>query len=267
MLTSGMIAFAITEVIAVLSSNRALSAFIQADTTPEETVATFFALLLAFFAFLVLVRYFRERNLLGFFFFLSLFFGLNFLFSLYLPAIAALIVSLTLLLGKALGRRVLTQNLALIPGLAGIGIAVGLSLTPIGAMILLSALSAYDIAAVYLTKHMVALFRGMLSGGVIPAVIIPEKFSGLVQKIDKIKPGGGFMLLGTGDLVLPTIFVVAVSGLGTTAIVASAVGSVLGFAATELIFTHQRFRRPMPALPPIATGTILGFLVERLLLA
>ncbi|MBI2098937.1 hypothetical protein HYT45_00800 [Candidatus Uhrbacteria bacterium] len=265
MIISGLVAFAGAEAIAFVSAPRALKSFVSRDSTPEEGLAALLAVLLVFFSFLVLVRYFRERNLLGFFFFISLFFGLYFLFGLYLPAIPALAFSLLLILSKALGRRVITQNLALLPGLAGIGVAVGLSFTPYGALLLLAALSVYDIIAVYFTKHMVALFRNMLKGGVIPAIIIPEKFSGLIQKIEDIKPGAGFMLIGTGDLALPTIFVVAVSGVGTSASLASGLGSMIGFVATELIFTHQRFRRPMPALPPIATGTILGFLVERLL--
>ncbi len=266
MIPFGILAFAATEAIAFFSMPRALVTFGSADATPAEALATFVSLLLTFFAILVLLRYFRERNLLGFFFFISLFFGLYFLLSLYLPPLAALTVSLGIVLVKALGRRVITQNLALIPGLAGIGLAVGLSLTPHGALILLVVLSIYDIIAVYFTKHMVTLFRGMLKVGVIPAVIIPEKFFGLAQKIEEIKPGMDFLMIGTGDLILPTIFVVAVSGLGRDAVLASAAGSLVGFIATEMIFTHQRFRRPMPALPPIATCTILGFLLERLLI-
>lgn len=264
MLASGILVFILTEYIALVSAPRALLEFIKVDTTPEEAVASALALILIFFSLLVLVRYFRERNLIGFFFFLSLFFGLQFLFSLYLPSLVALLAAFALVLGKALGRYVITQNLALIPGLAGIGVAVGLSLTPYGAMILLVVLSLYDILAVYFTKHMVAMFRGMLQHGVIPAIIIPEKFSGLFKRVYDISPGSGFMLLGTGDIVIPAIFAVSVSSLGNTAALAAVIGSVIGFISTELIFTNQRFRKPMPALPPIATCTILGFLVERL---
>lgn len=265
LLLSGMGAFLTTELLAVFSLPRALAASFVAEATPEEALATFFALMFGFFAFLVLFSYFRNRNLWGFFFFISLFFGLNFFLSLYFGTGFALFLSLALILGKALGRRVITQNLALIPGLSGIGIAIGMSLTENGALILLLILSFYDIIAVYFTKHMVALFRGLLRGGVIPAVIISEKFSGLGQKVDKISAGAGFMFLGTGDIVLPTIFIVAISGLGGAAIGGSILGSLIGFAATEIIFTHQRFRRPMPALPPIATCTILGFLLARLM--
>lgn len=265
MLLSGMGAFLATELLAVFSLPRALVASFASEATPKETLATFFALVFGFFALLVLFRYFRDRNLWGFFFFISLFFGLNFFLSLYFSPYLALFLSLILVLGKALGRRVVTQNLALIPGLSGIGIAIGMSLTENGALILLLVFSFYDILAVYFTKHMVALFRGLLRGGVIPAVIISEKFSGLWQKVDKISAGAGFMFLGTGDIVLPTIFIVAISGLGEVAIWGSILGSLIGFAATEIIFTHQRFRRPMPALPPIATCTILGFLTARLM--
>lgn len=265
MLFSGMCAFLATELLAVFSVPRALRAFIIAEATPKETLSAFFAFIFVFFALLVLFAYFRERNLLSFFFFVSLFFGLNFLLSLYFRAAPALLLSLALVLGKAFGRRVIIQNLALIPGMAGIGIAIGMSLTESGALILLLILSFYDIIAVYFTKHMVALFRGLLNRGVIPALIIPVNFYGLFGSINKISPGAGSMLLGTGDIVLPTIFIVAISAVGQVAVWSTIFGSLLGFAATEIIFTHQRFRRPMPALPPIATGTILGFLVGRLL--
>lgn len=266
MIGGGMLAFLATEVLAVFSVSRKGISFFESAATPREIIAAWLAFLMLFFSVLVLFKYFRDRDLFGFFFFLSLLFGLNFLFSLYLPPIAALPLSLALLLGKALGRRVFTQNLALIPGLAGISIAVGASLGQTTAMIFLIVLSFYDIIAVYFTKHMVALFRGLLSHGVIPAIIIPEKLSGFLKRTYEINSGSNFMLLGTGDIIVPAMFVVAVAPLGAPAAVGAVLGSLLGFVATETIFTHQRLRRPMPALPPIATGTILGFLAARMLL-
>ncbi len=265
MIVSGMIVFIFTEIIAVASVHRASSSFIKIDENPAEVLTTAIAFSLVFLGLLALFRYFRERNLFGFFFYLSLFFGLNFLLSLYLPWIGALLIALALFLGKALGRRVITQNLALLPGLAGISVAVGLAFTPYGAMFLLLVLSFYDIVAVYFTKHMISLFRRLLSSGVIPAIIIPERFSGFLRRTYEVTPGFGFMLLGTGDIIVPAVFIVSVSALGWPVVMGSIVGSLLGFAATETIFTHQHFRRPMPALPPIATGTILGFLIGRLL--
>lgn len=266
MLLSGAAAFALTEIIAAASLPRAKNILAVAETTPKEILATWLAFLLVFFALLFLFNYFREKNLFGFFFYLSLFFGVNFLLSLYLPWIVSLLVALALFLGKALGRFVITQNMALIPAMSGIGLAVGLALTPNGAMILLLALSFYDIIAVYFTKHMVSMFRGMLSAGVIPAIIIPERVSGLFRRTYEVAPGAGYMLLGTGDIIVPVVFLAAVSGGGYGAVISSAMGSLAGFAATETIFTHQRFRRPMPALPPIASGTILGFLIYKLFL-
>lgn len=266
MIGGGMLAFLLTEALAVFSVSRRGISFFDSVGTPREIIASWLAFLMLFFSLLVLFKYFRDRDLFGFFFFLSLLFGLNFLFSLYFSPIVALPLSLALLLGKALGRRVFIQNLALIPGLAGISIAVGESLGQNTAMALLIVLSFYDIIAVYFTKHMVVLFRGLLSHGVIPAIIIPESFSGFLKRTYEISPGSGFMLLGTGDIILPAVFAVAVSPLGYAAVLGAVAGSLLGFVATETIFTHQRFRRPMPALPPIATGTILGFFIVRMLL-
>ena len=82
MIPFGILAFAATEAIAFFSMPRALVNFASTDITPEEALATFVSLLFVFFAFLVLLRYFRESNLLGFFFFISLVFGLYFIWAL-----------------------------------------------------------------------------------------------------------------------------------------------------------------------------------------
>jgi len=38
--------------------------------------------------------------------------------------------------------------------------------------------------------------------------------------------------------------------------------SLIGLFITHLIFVNQKSRRPMAALPPIATLTIIGYLVS-----
>jgi len=39
--------------------------------------------------------------------------------------------------------------------------------------------------------------------------------------------------------------------------------AVLGFSTSFLIFASGKERRSIPALPPIALGSILGFLITR----
>ena len=65
-------------------------------------------------------------------------------------------------------------------------------------------------------------------------------------------------------MALPAFFVAAVARENFVAGVGAAAGSLIGLMFTDFIFSWGH-RKPMPALPPIAFGTLLGFFVAILL--
>ena len=73
--------------------------------------------------------------------------------------------------------RILTQNIAIIIGIAGISASLGMSVKPLMVLIILILLSVYDIIAVYKTRHMIKLFKGMAKRGAVLALVVPKSFS------------------------------------------------------------------------------------------
>jgi presenilin-like A22 family membrane protease len=160
---------------------------------------------------------------------------------------------------------ILSHNLLITLAMAGIGAVFGLSFKPEAVILLLLILSFYDFIAVYKTKHMVRMASSMIEAGAIMGLIIPQKISGLKVKTKEIKPGENFIILGGGDIIFPLILAVSVLpyGLLSTAIVS--LFAFLGIVLSFSIFALQKERKPIPALPPIALMSILGYLITTLL--
>lgn len=161
---------------------------------------------------------------------------------------------------------VLTHNFAMLMALSGIGASVGIGLTPGAVIILLSILSVYDVIAVYKTKHMVKMFNKLLSNGVVMSIIVPKTKMASKAKVKVVQPGGGFMLLGTGDIAFPLIF--AVSALQVSLISSFFVigGALVGVILVNQLLVKQAVKRAIPALPPIAICSILGYLASVILI-
>ena len=152
-------------------------------------------------------------------------------------------------------------------GIAGISSIFGSAISPGMAVVLLVALSFYDILAVYWTKHMVYLARGMIESGAIFGFIIPFNVRDVFyRKTDvKQKVGEKFMILGSGDVGLPLVLVSSIVAVSIKQAVVVSLFALGGLFLTHLIFINQGVKgRPMAALPPIATMTIIGYLISSL---
>lgn len=162
-------------------------------------------------------------------------------------------------------KNVLVHNFGVILGVAGIGSLLGLAIYPRTAVLIMIILSFYDIIAVYVTGHMVKMAKTMMESGATFGFIIPSQMKGLFyhkqEAQAQVGVSGQFMVLGSGDIGLPVILVSSVArySLGDAVIVA--LFSLVGLLLTHLIFINQRERKPMAALPPIATMSIIGYLI------
>ncbi len=209
---------------------------------------------------LVALRFVRRPIFFQAFFSLALFLGWQTILGTFLPIIPALILAGIFLLGSFAYPKVWLQNLVLVVGLSGLAIDLGLTLKWQTTLVLLVVLSLYDLIAVYKTKHMVKMAAGLIQRHVFPALILPHQARGLKQEIKGVAPGKEYMFLGSGDLVFPLIFSVSAFSLGLAQALACAVGGFLGIIASFLLFNLQKEKRPIPALPPISMGSILGLL-------
>ena len=208
-----------------------------------------------------LIRIMHGGFFLRIFFLLALFSGTLITLGIFLSNVWSLIFSLLLVMAYSFYPYVWFHNLVLILTLPGIAAVLGASITPYAAVILLIFMSVYDYIAVYKTKHMIKMAKAMITGRAIFAMIYPEHWHGFKAHLNKAHPGEGFMMLGTGDFVFPIIMATSAYSISAAAAWTVLIVSLLGLLLMHLIFSLQKVRRPMPALPPLAAFAIIGFLI------
>ncbi|MDD5341231.1 MAG: presenilin family intramembrane aspartyl protease [Patescibacteria group bacterium] len=157
-------------------------------------------------------------------------------------------------------QNVLVHDMVIVLAISAISAVFGANLAPSQAIIILIFLAAYDFIAVYKTKHMVSMFRGLVEKKVFLSVVVPQTIGGIFKRIRDVSPQTEFMFLGTGDLAAPAIFIVACSRISLVTAFYTAIGSVAGFIFLFILFVSQKEKQPMPGLPPIILGCLLGYL-------
>lgn len=229
---------------------------------------------------IILVKRFKPAVSIFFRIFLALiiFSGAQAILSVWLGDGGSIAAALVLVLIFWFRNNVFWHDLIMILTFAGLGAVIGLSFLPNTIVWLLVALSFYDIIAVYKTRHMVALAEGMIRSRAIFGFVIPTTPLGLGERMVHVAPGSPsttfdaskvvldkqFMILGSGDVILPLLLSASLVRSSLPAAVVVAAFSVAGLFLMHLIFTNQKTRRPMAALPPIALMTIVGYLVANL---
>lgn len=222
--------------------------------------ALIFAGVFSVFTFVLLRFIHVARTSLAFFLFVAVLVGAQFVANPWLGWPWDIAVGIVLIIAMRFFRRVAVHDIAIAIGIGGVSALMGMSLTPLIAAGLLAALSVYDIVAVYRTKHMVVMAEQMLSSGAIFGFLVPARPKGFLMPTQQALEAREVMLLGSGDIGLP--LVLAASSVTTSLNAAIVVGamSLAGVMIMQWLFMHQRERRPMAALPPIAAMAILGYL-------
>jgi presenilin-like A22 family membrane protease len=112
---------------------------------------------------------------------------------------------------------------------------------------------------------MVVMAKEMIDKKVILGFIIPKDIKFFKDKLDKVKPGGNFLILGGGDIVFPNLLAVSVVPFGFLKALIIVLFSLIGSLFSYWIFANQKNKEPIPALPPVALFTIIGYFVALLL--
>ncbi len=198
-------------------------------------------------------------------FLLVISFGNFFFFGLWLSDVLTFTLVAVLLIFLLKKPSLMLHNFALIFAIAGVGAGLGLSFTPEMVILLLLIFSIYDFIAVYKTGHMIKMAKEMITHGAILGLIVPQKMADLKTQLKEVKTGGKFLILGAGDIVFPLILVVSLIPQGIAASLIVAVFALFGLLAGFLIFISKKERRPMPALPPIALFSIIGYFITKII--
>ncbi|MEK7659130.1 MAG: presenilin family intramembrane aspartyl protease [Patescibacteria group bacterium] len=219
--------------------------------------------------FLAVFIYFARNFRKSAFFFrlilsLAIFSGSQTVFSLISnESVFSTFAAVLLAFGVLKAKIVLLHNIGIVLALAGIGAVLGMSFAPLPVIILLLVLSFYDIVAVYKTGHMVKMAEDMIKSKAIFGFVIPQKLQGWKENLKNVRPGEEFMILGSGDIVMPLLLIASVIGFhGLAHGLVVFLFSIFGLFLTYYLFIIQKTRRPMAALPPIAVMSIIGYLIS-----
>ena len=210
---------------------------------------------------LVMLRSLKGRRVFGIVFALAIFSGIgSFALHLFGPAWAIILTSVAIL-AYYQEPPVWAFDLILVVGMVGVAANLGTTMAPVTAVILLAILAIYDIIAVYGTKHMIEMGQKLLQKKVFFAMILTDQLKGYTKRLSFVAPGKGYYFLGTGDVVLPALLVAAVGVHSVWGAVITSLGALFGLSLTHYLFVRKSKLRPMPALPPIALGATLGYII------
>lgn len=198
-------------------------------------------------------------------FVLTVFWGGILLLSIWIGDVLALILMTFLLFWWWKWPSVFIQDLCMILAMAGAGSVLGLTFTPEIIVILLIIFSIYDFIAVYKTKHMVEMAKEMIESRAILGLVVPPDLASFKQNLKQVKPGGKFMVLGGGDVVFPLLLCSSLVSSGVLNSLIVALFSLIGLFAGFLFFISQKQKKAIPALPPIALFSIIGYFITKLL--
>lgn len=151
---------------------------------------------------------------------------------------------------------------------AGAALILGLSLGPLPALILLTALAVYDAISVYVTKHMLTLAEGVGDLGLPIVLVVPGSKGAERRKLDlrdRSKDAErDVMLMGLGDAIIPSILVVSAAanlppvtatGWPQPAMIvalATLTGAFLGFVSLMFLISKGRPQAGLPFLNGLA---------------
>ncbi len=151
------------------------------------------------------------------------------------------------------------SGIMLVAGVSSVwGVIVGIW----AAVALLIIFAVYDYISVYKTKHMIALAEAAVDENLPLLFVIPSRRGTKLNDITFAGRGEhGAMMLGFGDIAMPSILVVSAFTYSYPVnwfyfVLFTMVGVLA--AMTVLFFTNVE--KPAPGLPYINTGAILGFL-------
>lgn len=272
-------------------------AFMEFALTPEDRafenpgdplIAFYYVLLMIGFTavFIVLIKYGKE-NLLKAVMFMSIGFVLFFVCLVLLAQIlnAELLIIILAVAISAISVYALwtypewyvVDSVGILMAI-GIVALLGISLSVLPVLLLLSALAIYDFIAVYKTKHMLTLADGVADMGLPMILVVPKKLPySYREKRPKIaaesKEEREAFLMGLGDIIIPGLLPASAFWfidtekvlLGIDGNLFVALGAVIGGLCAFLFLMRLVNKgNPQPGLPFLNVGVIVGYVVAYL---
>ncbi len=236
----------------------------EMERPPVEESSSFVYILIAVLlgtGLLMLLIKFKKVNLWKFWFFISVVLCLTIALKPFMRQEIALTISFVLALFKIVRPNIFVHNITevfIYGGLAAIFVPI---MNLFAVLMLLLLISAYDIYAVWKSKHMVKLAKFQTSSRVFAGLSIPYKMpkkeakkkAGKVVKIEKIKTA----ILGGGDIAFPLIFAGVV--MKKTGFLTSLIIPIFVSTALLILLIKSKKDRFYPAMPFLSLGCLAGY--------
>ena len=214
---------------------------------------------------LILLK-FRAMKIWKIWFFFSVFICLTISFSAFMKEKIAIFISLILALLKSFKPNIIIHNLTevfIYGGLASIFVPV---LNLFSVIILLLAISIYDMIAVWKTKHMINLAKFQAESNVFAGLFIPYNKSVKTKTINENKPvksESKQAVLGGGDIGFTLLF----SGVifKTFGFLPAIIVSFTTTIALLLLFLFADNKKFYPAMPFLTIGCLIGLGIVKLI--
>lgn len=145
---------------------------------------------------------------------------------------------------------------------AGLASLWGLLLNVWYSVVLLAVFAVYDYISVYRTKHMIGLAKAAIDEKLPMLFVFPtERHFSMDSVTWDERAQAGVMMLGFGDIALPSILVASSSIYGLSNSIAFLLFPLIGALLGMSVLLFFGVKKPAPGLPFINSGAILGFLV------
>ena len=250
--------------------------FLEASELPYQDTSLWFMIgyFFAAVAIIVVILFILPLKKLGLFFRLlyTLLFALGVFIIVYpiLPDFAA--YSLAIITGVLwlFWAKIWLHDLILLITLAGISSVFGFFISPWTFMIFMLVIAVYDVLAVHFGL-MIWMADKLSETTSLPAFIFPKKMGDLRLNLKAVQVGElrkeeadkrEHTILGGGDIGFPLMFSTSVyfeSGMNSAILVGAF--AIIGLMGAFLIQKIWLKGKPMPALPPIAILSLIGFVI------
>ncbi len=249
-----------------LEANRIVSP----DISLGPIVAYFFGVVLVMALVLFLIPQSKLRLVFRALFALIFAWGVFIVAALMLPSVTAYPVAIIAGIAWAFWARIWLHDLLLLVTLAGAGSVFGFLFSPLTFMIFILIIAVYDALAVRF-GFMVWMADKLSESTTLPAFIFPRQIRDWKLNLENVRVGElknkesdkrEYSVLGGGDIGFPLMLAVSIffqDGLGNAVIVG--VFALIGLMGAFLIQLLWLKGKPVPALPPIAFASLIGFLI------
>ncbi|MBI3034568.1 hypothetical protein HYY72_05405 [Candidatus Woesearchaeota archaeon] len=232
------------------------------DIKPESSVWLILAAVIAGTIIMLILIRLKQVNLWKLWFFLSVLLTLSIALSSFINPLFAFIIGLAFSAWKVFKPNVYIHNLTevfIYGGLAAIFVPI-LNIT--SAFILLLLISAYDMFAVWQSKHMVKMAKfqtrtNLFSGIYIPRGESPKKALTKKAKLEDTGESSGGAVLGGGDMGFPLIFAgVVMKQYGFLHSLVIPTAASIALLGLLLVGKKNKF---YPAMPFITAACFIGY--------